>query len=65
MRTIPRLVAALVILLALASAAAAQGDAKAKLQALRPKDYPTQPIEFVVVSIWCRYRVFAPEKPPT
>ena len=28
---------------------AGQGDARARLQALKPKDYPTQPIEFVVV----------------
>jgi tripartite-type tricarboxylate transporter receptor subunit TctC len=27
----------------------AQGDAKAKLKAIKPKDFPTQPIEFVVV----------------
>jgi putative tricarboxylic transport membrane protein len=49
MTTFRSLVAALIILLALAGAAAAQGDAKARLQALKPKDYPTQPIEFVVV----------------
>lgn len=42
-------VGALVIAVGIAGTAAAQGDPKAKLQALRPKDYPTQPIEFTVV----------------
>jgi len=49
MTTLFGIVTALLLTLALAGGAAAQGDAKAKLQALRPKDYPTQPIEFVVV----------------
>jgi hypothetical protein len=37
------------IAVGLVGTAEAQGDAKAKLQALKPKDFPTQPIEFVVV----------------
>ena len=49
MRNVVRMLGALVMVAALAGGAAAQGDPKAKLQALRPKDYPTQPIEFVVV----------------
>jgi tripartite-type tricarboxylate transporter receptor subunit TctC len=48
MTTITRAIAALALVAALAGAAAAQ-DAKAALQALKPKDFPTQPIEFVVV----------------
>lgn len=49
MSRIIAMVGALVIAVGIAGTAAAQGDPKAKLQALRPKDYPTQPIEFVVV----------------
>jgi tripartite-type tricarboxylate transporter receptor subunit TctC len=48
MTTITRAIAALALVAALAGAVAAQ-DAKAALQALKPKDFPTQPIEFVVV----------------
>jgi tripartite-type tricarboxylate transporter receptor subunit TctC len=48
MRTIPRVIAALALVSAMAGAAGAQ-DPKAALQALKPKDFPTQPIEFVVV----------------
>jgi tripartite-type tricarboxylate transporter receptor subunit TctC len=49
MTTILRALGALLLLLATAATAIAQDDAKAKLQALRPRDFPTQPIEFVVV----------------
>jgi tripartite-type tricarboxylate transporter receptor subunit TctC len=50
MKTTVRLLGAALLLTAvLAGGAAAQDDAKAKLQALKPKDFPTQPIEFVVV----------------
>ena len=38
-----------VSILCLHLSAYAQGDAKSKVKALKPKDYPTQPIEFVVV----------------
>ena len=48
-RTAVGILGALVLAVGLAGGAAAQGDAKAKLQSLKPKDYPTQPIEFVVV----------------
>jgi tripartite-type tricarboxylate transporter receptor subunit TctC len=41
---------ALALLIALiATPAAAQGDAKAELAKLKPRDFPTQPIEFTVV----------------
>ncbi len=49
MRGILVILSALVIAVGLAGGAAAQSDPKAKLQALKPKDFPTQPIEFVVV----------------
>ncbi len=49
MRTIVGILGAVLIAVGLAGGVEAQGDAKAKLQALKPKDYPTQPIEFVVV----------------
>jgi putative tricarboxylic transport membrane protein len=42
-------VCALLIALGLPGLACAQGDDRARLQALKPKDYPTQPIELVVV----------------
>jgi putative tricarboxylic transport membrane protein len=40
---------AVAVTIGLPAAASAQGDVKAKLRALKPADYPTQPIEFVVV----------------
>jgi tripartite-type tricarboxylate transporter receptor subunit TctC len=40
---------AVLITAGLAGSAGAQGDVKAKLKALKPADYPTQPIELVVV----------------
>ncbi len=49
MRTIVGILGVLVIAVGLVGGAAAQSDPKAKLQALKPKDFPTQPIEFVVV----------------
>jgi tripartite-type tricarboxylate transporter receptor subunit TctC len=42
------LLAALFIVTAVSGTASAQGDAKAKLKALKPPDYPAQPIELVV-----------------
>jgi putative tricarboxylic transport membrane protein len=43
------LVCAVVIAIGLPATARAQGEVKARLQALKPPDYPTQPIELVVV----------------
>jgi tripartite-type tricarboxylate transporter receptor subunit TctC len=40
---------AVAVAIGLPAVASAQGDVKATLKALKPADYPTQPIEFVVV----------------
>lgn len=49
MKKIAVLLAAVLLLGALPAFAETESELKAKLKALRPKDYPTQPIEFVVV----------------
>jgi putative tricarboxylic transport membrane protein len=48
-RSIRMLLGVLLLAIVVPVTASAQGDVKAKLRALKPADYPTQPIEFVVV----------------